>query len=158
MDYPIAMTSIREDVEFYHEVIAMELEASAYLSRFKWCDKIKEKYLYYNLGTTLCVFLFDIKNNQSSDIGDNLLWVIVGDLPSMYLDTYHIKTLKEALDLYAYLGGDWADKIIAKKSLKKCFPFDEKPSIELAQLLKTRVKFIKENLLENINDISIVQS
>ena len=52
-------------------------------------------------------------------------------------------------------GGDWADNIIAKKSLENCFPFDEKPSLKLANLLKSRVQFIRNNLLENIKDIKL---
>ncbi len=73
----------------------------------------------------------------------------------MYLDTYNVKSLKDVLETYADLGGDWADNIIAKKSLGNCFPFDEKPSLELAMLLKSRVQFIRSSLLENINDIKL---
>jgi hypothetical protein len=74
----------------------------------------------------------------------------------MYLDTYNVKSLKEVLENYADLAGEWADKIIAKKSVKNCFPFDEKPNLKLAKLLKSRVAFIVINLLNNIEDIKLV--
>jgi len=75
----------------------------------------------------------------------------------MYLDTVNVKSLKTALEVYADLGDDWADKIIAKKPLSDCFPFDEKPSIKLAKQLKSRVGFIKSNILENIVDIELIK-
>jgi hypothetical protein len=153
--YPIPLKKIKPSLEFYDEVIKMNLEAEEYINGFKWCKQIKEAHLYYNLGSTLCVFLFNIYNIQSTDEADNVLWIIVGDLPSMYLDTYNIKSLKEALENYAELGGEWADNIITKKSVKDCFPFDEKPSLKLAKLLKSRVEFIRSNLLDNIEDIKL---
>ena len=97
--YPISIKSITNSLEYYKEVLQLEKEASGYLSGFKWCKKIKEKYIYYNLGSTLCVFIFEIENSQSLVIGDNILWIIVGDIPNMYLDTNSVKTLKEALEI-----------------------------------------------------------
>jgi hypothetical protein len=154
--FPISVNSIPSYIEFYDEVLEMDYEATEYLNGFKWCKKIKEKYLYYNLGSTLCVFLFDIENKQSKEKGDSLLWVIVGDLPSMYLDTFNVKTLKEALETYIDLANDWADKIITKQQMENCFPFEVKPTIKLAKALKSRVKFIKNNLMKNITDVDIV--
>ena len=154
--YPISLQKIKPSLEFYDEVIKMNAAAEAYINGFKWCKQINEAHLYYNLGATLCVFLFKIDNIQSKDEADNNLWIIVGDLPSMYLDTYNVKSLKEVLENYADLAGEWADKIIAKQSLKNCFPFDEKPSLKLAKLLKSRVEFINSNLLNNIEDIKLV--
>jgi hypothetical protein len=154
--YPISIKKIDASLEFYIEVLKTHSEAEVYLSEFKWCEKIIDSHLYYNLGNTLCVFLFNIENNQSTEEGDNFLWVIVGDLPSMYLDTYYAKSLLQALETYIDLGNNWANNVIGKKSLKDCFPFDEKPNLELARLLKSRVEFIRNTLLTNIIDIKLV--
>ena len=156
--YPIATKDINTSIEFYEEVLERHIVAHDYLIGFKWCDAIKNAYLYYNLGATLCVFLFDIENNQARDEADNHLWVITGDLPNMYLDTESVKSLKDVLDVYADLSEDWADAILAKRSVEDCFPFDEKPSIKLAKLLKKRVDFIRNTLIDNVVNIELNNS
>ena len=102
---PISTDDLKPTLKFYDEVLEMNVQAEKYITGFKWCKKINNSQIYYNLGSTLCVFLFDIDNSQSVEEGDNILWVIVGDLPSMYLDTYSIKSLKEPLECYTDLGG-----------------------------------------------------
>ncbi len=109
--------------------------------------------MYFNLGSTICIFLFEIVNNQSKE--DNRIWVISGDLPKMYLDTFGPQSIKEVLDDYSDLAEEWADNIIAKKSIKNCFPFEAKPTIELAGMLKQRVHFIRNTILKNTTDIRL---
>jgi hypothetical protein len=155
--YPIQIQKIKPSFEFYDEVVEMNLTAKEYINGFKWCEKIREEYLYLNLGSTICVFLYHIDNIQKEDEADNILWVIVGDLPSMYLDTFNVKSLKEVLETYAELAEDWADNILKNKSVKNCFPFDEKPNLELANQLKSRVNFITNTLIKNIYEIQLIK-
>lgn len=153
--YPISTTNLNPTLEFYEEVLEMKMRAEKYITGFRWCDGIKSTQLYYNLGSAICVFLFNIENNQSLDVADNKLWVIVGDIPSMYLDTFDVKSVKEVLAIFSDLGEDWADNILANKSVEDCFPFEEKPSVHLANLLKSRISFIRTTLLEEIEDVKL---
>jgi len=112
-----------EKNQFYDEVLAMKTDATTYLLGLrKWCKKIYHSDLYYNLGSTLCVFLFEIENKQS--VEDNRIWVINGDVPKMYLDSFGATTIKEVLENFCNLAEEWSSNILEGKSLDECFPFD----------------------------------
>jgi len=153
MKYPIDYKQITIKTEFYSELIKTHEEAVAYLMGFAWCKKIVNSHIYINLGSTLCVFLFEIENSASSD--DSYLWVIVGDIPPMYLDTHGPKTTREVLEDYVKLAEDWIEHVKLGKSIKNCYPFKAKPTLEMAMLLEKRASFIKNTLIDNTEDIPI---
>lgn len=153
MMYPIRFAEITEETEFYEEVVGLQQEAVNYLSQFKWCEQILDSYLYLNLGSVLCVFVFHIENNASED--DSLLWVVVGDLPPMYLDIHGAKTVKEVLEDYVYLAKEWVSKVKANESIEDCYPFDAKPTVEMADLFYKKVSFMRDTLIDNIDDIEL---
>jgi hypothetical protein len=156
MIYPINYKDINPDIDFYPELKALHQEAKSYLLGFKWCAEIKDSFLYTNLGSVFCIFLLEIINTQSSK--DNFLWVIVGDIPSMYLDVYGPKTTKQVVEDYIRLAGDWISHVKSGKSVDDCYPFKAEPTIELAELLEKRVSFMKNTLLDNMEDIIIHRS
>lgn len=82
--------------------------------------------------------------------------MIVGDLPAIYLDVYGAKTTKEALERYVELAEDWISNIKAERSVKDCYPFKIEPTIAMAELLERRTSFIKDQLLNNVEDISVM--
>lgn len=151
MKYPVNFKAISTDTEFFQEVITLHREAENYLLDFKWCEKIKNSFIYINLGSVFCIFLFEIVNTQSSD--DDFLWVIAGDIPSMYLDVFGARTTKEVVKDYVDLAEDWINNIKEEKSVERCYHFNVEPNIELALLLEKKVSFMKSTLLDNIEDI-----
>lgn len=153
MRYPIKFKELKKSDEFYSDVIDLQNEASSYLSAFKWCNKIIDCDLYLNLGSSVCIFLYEIENTASNN--DNLLWVVVGDLPPMYLDTYGARTTKEVLEDYVKLAGDWISKVKKGTSTEDCYPFKASPTIEMAELLNKRVIFITDVLINNIDDLPL---
>jgi hypothetical protein len=90
------------------------------------------------------VFLFQIEPINSTI--DNYIWVIVGDLPSVYLDQ-NVTTGQEALSIYCELMTEWAESVLQGKSTEDCFPVLAAPTIKNAELLKRRIAFIKTELL-----------
>lgn len=155
MRYPIKYTEIGSKTEFYSEVILLHKEATDFLMSFSWCKSILNSHLYLNLGSTLCIFLFDVENIASKD--DNKLWVIVGDIPPMYLDTYGPRTTKEVLEDYVRLAYDWINNVKLGKSVENCYPFKAKPTKEMAGLLEQKVSFMKTTLIDNIDDIPLIK-
>jgi len=153
MKYPIKTTQLKKSLEFYSEVIELKKEAEKYITGFTWCLSVVESSLYLNLGEKLCVFLYQIDTSSSN--GDTFFWIIVGDLPSMYLDVYGPKTTVEVLEDYAFLAKDWISKVEAGLSVKDCYPFNAAPTIEMADLLKRRVAIIEESIIPNIDAIAL---
>jgi hypothetical protein len=153
MKYPIHISRFGKNLEFIDEVLQQKDYASKYLSEFRWCKRIIDCSLYLNFGKILCIFLFEIENKSSPE--DNFIWVVVGDLPSMYMDIYGPKSTKEVLEVYVNLSRDWINAVEQGEGVEECFPFDNDPSLELARMLKSRVDRIEFSIIPDIEDISL---
>jgi len=153
MIYPIKTTALQENLDFYAEVILMQERATQYIKGFPWCKAVTASSLYFNLGEKLCVFLYEIDNASSKE--DNFLWIVVGDLPSMYLDIYGPKNTVHVLADYVDLAKDWISNVEAGLSVAGCYPFNLEPTAEIADLLKKRVVLIENAILANMDEIGL---
>jgi hypothetical protein len=156
MEYPIRVKALTEAVDFYPEVIKMNDQARVYIEGFRWCKEVRDSVLYLNLGSTLCIFLFEIENFASSE--DNFLWIMVGDIPAMYLDVYGSKTTIEVLRRYNALAKDWISNVERGLSVDDCYPFNVEPTMEMADMLKKRVDFIEKTIIPNIDEVDLPPS
>jgi hypothetical protein len=153
MKYPIRYKAITANTEFYTEVVQAYEEATEYLAGFTWCKKIINSDIYLNLGSTLCIFLFRIENIASRE--NDHLWIIVGDIPPMYLDVFGPKTTKQVLEDYIRLAEDWIEHVKLGNSVDNCYPFIAKPTLEMATMLEKRTSFMKNTLINEVDDIPI---
>ncbi|OBQ46587.1 hypothetical protein JJL45_11855 [Tamlana sp. s12] len=134
------------EMDEIHCVLSLQKEAENYLKSFDWCLKIKKS--WYDSGFSsydiIGVFLFEIE--PINENVDDFIWVIVGDLPTVYLDKT-VTSGMEAIEVYCDLMEDWIDNVKKGQSLEECFPVPSEPTIENADLLKTRIELIKEIFL-----------
>jgi hypothetical protein len=121
-------------------------EAQNYICSYKWCKNVLRCWYDENSSILdkLGLFLFEI-DPTNKDV-DKYIWIIVGDLPSVYLDA-SIETGKEALETYCILMEEWADNVLQGHSLEECYPVKAEPIIVNAESLKSRVAFIRKELL-----------
>ena len=144
------MTEIKLDtlteIEEIQAILGLYLDARGFLEEFKWCLSTKKCWYdkKYGIYEKLGVFLFEIE--PIDDSVDDIIWVIVGDLPSVYLDK-SVTTGKEAIETYCELMQEWIDNVKNGKSLEECYPVEVEPTIENADLLNTRIAFLKRELL-----------
>ena len=134
------------DVEYKEEVILESQRAIKYLSSFKWCNKILNGWLAEGFGYILCIFYFEIEPAKDSN-ADDKVWVIVGDIPSAYLDTIEYKTANDALCVYCCLMEEWIEQVKAGKSIEECYPVNVPPTNEYAEMLSSRVNLLKRDFL-----------
>jgi len=134
------------EVEEYKTILLLYDEAVAFLERQKWCNKVikgwheKDLSIYEKLG----VFLFQIEpSDESTDI---YVWVIQGDIPTVYVDQ-SVTEGGEALKIYCDLMDEWADNVLQGRTLEDCYPVDAEPTADNARLLKKRIAFIRKELL-----------
>jgi len=129
-------------------VLKLQNEAQNYLENFEWCKSVKKSWYDkdFSIYDKIGIFLFEIE--PLNDTIDDFVWIIVGDLPSVYLDK-SVKTGKESLEIYCDLMQDWADNVKSGKSLMESYPIPTDPTIENAELLITRISFIRRKLLTN---------
>ena len=144
------MTEINIDmlteIEEIQAILSLHYDAKNYIEDFDWCVSIKKCWydkdhsIYEKIG----IFLFEIE--PINNIVDNFIWVIVGDLPSVYLDK-SVMTGEEALRTYCELMQEWADNVKSEKSLDECYPVPVDPTTENADLLISRISFIRREIL-----------
>jgi hypothetical protein len=151
MTYPININRIDISVEFSEEVIFLESEAKKYLLEHEWCEKVVEGWLFTNIGHVLCIFLYHIKNSQSPE--DDLIWIMVGDFPPMYLDTFNINSTKEVVDVYIELSEEWISQAESGESIEDCYPLQASTDKESINLLKRKVARLKAEISQNIDDL-----
>lgn len=138
-------------LEFFDKVVPLINESKIYLASQKWCGEIYEGWLFTNIGYALCIFLYRIDKLQSSE--DNLVWIVVGDIPPAYLDTYNVESTKEVIENYIELVEDWIENAESGNSFEDCFPFKSDTPEESITMLKTRIQLLKNSFLPNIADI-----
>ncbi|RZK05537.1 MAG: hypothetical protein EOO46_15785 [Flavobacterium sp.] len=121
-------------------------EAKKFVQSHKWCRKAVTGWYdeKVSLLDKLGVFLFEIEP-INADV-DTYVWIIVGDLPSVYL-VASIKTGEEALETYCELMEEWANNVLKGCSLDECYPVEAEPTTENAELLKSRTVFIRKEIL-----------
>ena len=134
------------EIEEIQAILSLYYEAKNYIEDFDWCVSTKKCWYDKDFGIyeKIGIFLFEIE--PLNDNVDDFIWVIVGDLPSVYLDK-SITTGQEALEQYCELMQEWADNVKSEKSLEECYPVPVDPTIENAELLNSRIAFVKRELL-----------
>jgi hypothetical protein len=79
--------------------------------------------------------------------GDMERWVVVGDLPPIHFETQGAETPEQALRLYCAIAREWADDVMAGRSLTESYPIAAVPTRELAEMLLSRIAFIEDEIV-----------
>ncbi len=79
--------------------------------------------------------------------GEMEMWVVVGDLPPVTMDTSETPTPALALKLYFAICQDWAETVLSDGDLLECHPIRAAPTKEHAEMLLGRLEFIREELI-----------
>jgi hypothetical protein len=138
------MTRVAELTD--QEEIDLAQRATDFLTGFRWCSGIKEGFLAFDLGSVLGVFLFQIEPKL---VGvDETLWVIVGDLPPAFLVCDDAADWIGALTCYHYEMQRWVDAVRSGSSVEGIIPVNVAPSREYADMLASRLEFIREHFIE----------
>jgi hypothetical protein len=144
---PVA--SIRgEDEEETSFLKAMLAEARGYIRSFRWCPQISEEYLGFGIGKVLGLFLFRFANTIGET--DEYLWVVVGDLPSAFFVIDDAPTPRSATEVYCRMMQDWINAVLSKAPLDDVFPVNSDSRDEMAQMLDSRLRFIREKIIPMI--------
>lgn len=119
---------------------AMHGRALDYVSRHHWCASVVESFLGFGVADVVAVFLFRVRMSTEEE---QVLWVVVGDLPTAYLVTDEIPTAAVALEVYADLMDDWVDAVREGTSLEGVFPVAAPADEEHASMLESRTESLR---------------
>ena len=115
------------------------------MKSFKWCPPIRERMFGCGVGGVVAVFLFKFVTKISGT--DDSLWVIEGDVPSAYLVTDNAPDSASALTVYCNMMDEWAEAILNGFALDSVFPVAAPLTVEMATMLLSRTKFIREQVV-----------
>ena len=141
----------RSDIEYKDEVLKLSELAGDYLNTFEWCEKIVKGWVVNDFGYILCIFYFEIETNRDSEADDHI-WVIIGDLPTAYIDLISATTSKEALVHYCDLMEDWINCIKNGQTVEDCYPISALPTLEHANMLQSRIELIKTDYIPIVSN------
>jgi hypothetical protein len=144
-----------EDAEDDALLKEMFARARSYLSAFDWCRAIQECYVgEIAIGGVVAVLLFKI--DPAQDGVDEWLWVIVGDLPPAYLVIDNAPTSATALEGYVDEMERWVEAVDAGEPIDDLIPVETvdgtaplEPTSEVAEELRTRLRFLRERVLSD---------
>ncbi len=131
-------------------LLEMAEEALRFVRAFRWAPPIESLHLAFGVGKVIALFLVTFER-PIPNTKDKQLWVVVGDLPSVYMVTDYTKP-NEALAAYCELMEDWATAVLKNGDLSKCYPVPVAPTVELAQKLKDRTEFIRTEFVPIANE------
>ena len=115
-------------------------KASGYLSEHRWCKEIVESYYGLGLDDKVGVFLFRI---EPADEGvPELIWVIHGDIPPLYIGADDASTPEEALDGYIGAMEEWVEAAREGRPVDELAPVNAPPTPENADDLANRLQTI----------------
>jgi hypothetical protein len=122
----------------------MRIEAKQYLESFDWCTVAEAIYWGGGVGKIFSIFLFEI---VASKIGiDRWLWVVVGDIPHLYLVLDECKSPSDVLRAYIGLMEQWIELARQGRSSPDLPPIGVEPTPERAMELEQRLRFIQTNV------------
>ena len=133
-----------EDNDETEQLKGLHIRAKDYLQSFPWCGGIKSSYLGIGVGDIVGVFLFEFE--PVGDGVDNILWVVVGDIPPAYLVLDQAGDANEALKIYIEEMRVWVKLVFNKKGVHDVIPVNVTPTIEHANALKSRLDFLEREI------------
>lgn len=127
------------------EVAEYAQRAADFLQSRSWCRSIVSGHLAWAVAGVLGVFLFRLV--PSGPDVDDRLWVIVGDLPPAHLVCDDTPTWREALENYVLEMECWVSAVREGGSLEDVIPVNVAPTREHADMLDSRLTFIRRKIL-----------
>jgi hypothetical protein len=137
---------VGEDAEDTNLLKGMAAAAREYIESHEWCPPIRRFSLGYGVGGVIALFHFEF-TEAIEGTPDAELWVAVGDLPSAYFVFEGNEKPAAALEQYCSLMEEWALAARDGESVEECFPVDAEANEQNAEMLLTRIAFIRGELV-----------
>jgi hypothetical protein len=134
-----------EDEEDTRLLKEMAVRARDYITAFHWCLPIREMYLTFGVGHVIALFLFEFEGKIGGT--DDKLWVVVGDLPSVYMVLLSDTSPQEALESYCLLMEDWIAAVRSHGDFNEVYPVSAPRTVENADALESRLGYLREHII-----------
>jgi len=130
-------------------------EAQEFLLAHSWCRTVRSLSPRKWMEGIFALFYAEIEPEPESG-ADEVVWVIVGDLPPAYLDVLSAPTEREVLEAYIGLLEDWVEAVRAGEPIDELMPVYHRyslvpvpPTLRFAGMIASRLQFLQD-LLNNL--------
>ena len=128
------------------DVPVLAAAAERFLAGQRWCARVQGVTPVFAISGVLGVFRCTlIPSHPDADV---MVWVVVGDLPSAYLVHEPGDSWQDALRAYVDEMEAWVAAVRAGASLEGVIPVRAAPTPEHADMLASRLEFIRTRLLD----------
>ncbi len=128
----------------------MLAEALSEITFYNWCGAVYESYVGIYYEGIVGVFLFKIQPLR--DGVDEWVWVVVGDLPPLYITCEDCPNAACALDGYIGAMQEWVEAAEKGAPVEKLAPVNVPANPENANKLKSRLLMLDEKILSFYQD------
>lgn len=139
--------TLSDDLDDFNEMLK---EAKDEVNFYDWCYGIVESYVGIFYAGIVGVFLFKIYPS-GNDI-DEWVWIIVGDLPPIYITTEESLNAACALDSYIGAMSEWVEAAEKEESVAELVPVNVAATKENSENLKVRLAMLDEQILSNYTE------
>jgi hypothetical protein len=125
----------------------MTRAAEGFLAAQSWCAQVHSATPVFGIEGVVGVFRCTLMPSHPD--ADMMVWVVVGDLPPAYLVHEPGDSWQDALAAYVDEMGRWVAAVRSGESPgDDIIPVNVAPTLEHAELLASRLEFIRERLVE----------
>jgi hypothetical protein len=119
--------------------------AVRFVQAFPWCIHVTRCMPAFAVAGVVGVFQIDL---QPAVGADPTVWAVTGDVPPAYVAFEENDSWRDALEGYVYEMQAWVDAVAAGTSVDDLIPVNVLPTRDYAEMLNSRLGFIRRNLLE----------
>lgn len=123
---------------------------NTFLSQFHWAKVKGLPRVGESLPGIVGVFLVELQPSEK-DI-DQYIWVVVGDVPPAYISSQYAQSPKEALLCYIAEMRAWVEAVRQGKGTDELIPVNGEPTEENAAALSSRLTFLENSVLAEMNE------
>jgi len=132
-----------DDFEDAAQFSAMLLEAKDFITSKRWCQAVLDMSVGIAEPGVVAVFLARLDVAAEAD---DVLWLVVGDLPPAYLVVDDTDSSRDALRTYISLMRDWVAAAGEQRDTSELIPVNVEANPANAEALATRLDLL-ESLL-----------
>jgi hypothetical protein len=120
-------------------------QAVSFLERQSWCKEVAGGHLGFAIAKVIGVFRLHLVPSYAD--ADNVVWVVVGDVPPAYIVLDDAPNWQSALARYAEEMRRWVEAVRHGQELDDVIPVNAPPTAEYADLLARRIDFIEREFV-----------
>lgn len=142
---------IRANPEEATDIREFARQASEFVGAHAWCRSVDD--IYVSRVFPGIVGLFLLRVTPARRDADDWTWAVVGDLPPAYLASESCVTPRDALEGYVGEMQAWVDAAKSGEPVDDLIPVSAPPTTENAINLQTRLDFLEQRILPQLQPL-----